>query len=141
MHISRLCLFQVVEDAPLGLPGGFIPYRLSPDSFSEVNSAAEEAMIGVLCGWVDELVQSGQVKTLCMFGRNSGFIGLALQHRFGRCLRLQRAVGSRESGKPPGLPGCLEHSCGLFWLAEVSSASTHTRIAQSLWLMQKQAWR
>ncbi|CAE7247076.1 Mpped1 [Symbiodinium sp. CCMP2592] len=73
----------VIEDAPVGLPGQYLPYRLSPDSFSEVNGKAEEAMIQVLCGWVEELVQTGQAKTLCMFGRNSGFIGLALQHRFG----------------------------------------------------------
>ncbi|CAE7352381.1 ACC1 [Symbiodinium pilosum] len=73
----------VLEDAPVGIPGSFLPYRLSPDSFSEVNSKAEEAMIEVLCGWVDDLVQAGQAKTLCMFGRNSGFIGLALQRRFG----------------------------------------------------------
>ena len=82
-------LFQVIEDAPVGLPGQYLPYRLSPDSFSEVNGKAEEAMIQVLCGWVEELVQTGQAKTLCMFGRNSGFIGLALQHRFGQLLRLE----------------------------------------------------
>ena len=86
MHDDSAFL-QVLEDAPVGIPGSFLPYRLSPDSFSEVNSKAEEAMIEVLCGWVDDLVQAGQAKTLCMFGRNSGFIGLALQRRFGCALR------------------------------------------------------
>ena len=123
---------QVIEDAPVGCPGQHLPYRLSPDSFSEVNGKAEEAMIQVLCGWVEELVQTAQAKTLCMFGRNSGFIGLALQHRFGQCLRPEASLSCRT---------CIHTNLRIrFEPLEASSASTRTRIAQSPSQTQKPAW-
>ncbi|CAK0837215.1 unnamed protein product [Prorocentrum cordatum] len=70
-----------------GVPGGTLSqpapaYRLSPDTFSEVNTPAEDAMFEVLSEWVCGLRGRGEAQVLGMFGRNCGLLGLALQHRF-----------------------------------------------------------
>ncbi|CAE8604968.1 unnamed protein product [Polarella glacialis] len=74
----------VIEETPAVRGEKGLAFRLSPDAFSEVNSPAEDAMTDVVVDWVKMLQQQGCLgETLCMFGRNSGFIGLALQQHCG----------------------------------------------------------
>eukprot|EP00928_Gymnodinium_smaydae_P044883 TRINITY_DN29959_c0_g1_i1.p1 TRINITY_DN29959_c0_g1~~TRINITY_DN29959_c0_g1_i1.p1 ORF type:complete len:1377 (-),score=295.51 TRINITY_DN29959_c0_g1_i1:54-4184(-) len=73
----------IVEETPRKAPGlAGLPFRLSPDAFSEVNHRAEDAMFQTLVDWITEFREELGVRVLGMFGRNSGFLGLAMQDAF-----------------------------------------------------------
>lgn len=127
----------VVEQAPPEFPGAERPgveFRLSPDAFSEVNSAAEDAMFERVLVWAKQM--RAECPRLALLGRNSGFYGLALQRecRFEEvrgCTHCPQTAADAEAS--------IDWHAGADWLPGGAKTFRFSRISKSGFFAQLRA--